>query len=287
MIQGASMQKIIFCRQIFLASLLATLGFSFITAPAWAVWSCWYWPWHDSYNPNLYDNGEAMQRYDYYTGANSQGWEYYFHGPVQNPDPWWGHCHAWAGAAVWEDPPTEPKTIGNIEFRIRDRKGLLVETYSKCADGTAYELYANDPSPGLFWRYLRDEIGGYNPMHGKSMGFVGELYYGDEVWNYPIYNYNVVYFTSQPYSGRLTIWVAVDGKPQLANTAKSYYKSFTYQFGGVYQDSRGNPTDSGWWIGQGPNSRPDAIWRPYYATTWMQYVENTQLSESALHQILK
>ena len=49
----------------------------------WAVWSSWYWPWHDSYNPNLYDPGEAMERYDDYDiGANAQSWEYQYHGPL-------------------------------------------------------------------------------------------------------------------------------------------------------------------------------------------------------------
>jgi hypothetical protein len=106
----------------------------------WAVWSCWYWPYHDSYNPNLYDADEAMERYDDYDiGANAQWWEYQYHGPPQNPDPWWGHCHAWSGASIWEAQPTTSKTLESITFRIRDRKGLMIETYDECANGYNYE----------------------------------------------------------------------------------------------------------------------------------------------------
>ena len=252
----------------------------------WAVWSSWYWPWHDSYNPNLYDPGEAMERYDDYDiGANAQSWEYQYHGPPQTPDTWRGHCHAWSGASVWEAQPTTSKTVGGILFRVRDRKGLMIETYDECANGSNYELYVDNPSPGLFWRYLRDEIRGDDPMHGHGMAFVGELYYGSEVWNYPIYGFEVNYSSSYPYSGTMTIRFSHDGDPSYADSTTLYYGTYTYQFSGVYSDGV-NPTDSGTWIGSGPYHRPDAIWRPIYPTTWMQYTSNTELDETHLSNIL-
>lgn len=253
---------------------------------AWAVWSCWYWPIHNDYNPNLYDAGEAMQRYDNYDqGANAQWWEYWYDGPPLNPDPWWGHCHAWAAAACWEAQPSTSKTLNNITFRIRDRKGLIIETYDECADGTHHELYVNDPSPGLFWRYLRHELRGDNPMHGHGMGFVGELYYGSEVWNYPVYKYEVNYSSSPPYYGTIKIWVANDNSPSYADSTYLYNSTFTYEFQGVTGDGT-DPVDSGTWVGSGPYDRPDAIWRPYYATTWTQYCKNPELDEIHLHNIL-
>ena len=228
-----------------------------------------------------------MHRYDYISGASAQNWEYNYHGPPQNPDPWWGHCHAWAAAAVWESQPEASRVVDGVKFRIRDRKGLLVETYHTCANGYSYELYADNPSPGLFWYYLRKEIKGVNSMHGKKMGFVGELYYGGEVWNYPIYRYSVTYSGTSTVSGTMKIWVAADSKPLYADSTTLYYKTFTYKFKGVKVDSSGNPRNSGTWIGSGHYYRPDAIWRPYYANTWMKYVENSQLSSDYISAILE
>ena len=183
------------------------------------IWHCWYWPYVDYLDPNLFDYNEAMDRYDAVSGANSQDWEYYYHGPGGNPDAegWWGHCHAWSGAACWERQPISSKDVGGVPFRVRDLKGLLVEMYFTCADGTKYELYSSKPSPGLFMLYLKSEIGNYNSMHGESMGFVGELYYGSEVWNYPVYKYSWhgEGNASSGYSGYVEIWAANDGDPRM------------------------------------------------------------------------
>lgn len=250
------------------------------------VWSSWYWPFHNDYNPNLYDANEAMARYDAFdVGAKSQAWEYQHHGPPQNPEPWWGHCHAWSGAACWEKQPTTEKTLNGVTFRIRDQKGLLIEMYHKCADGIYYEIFANDPSPGLFWRYLRNELRGDNAIHGHGMGFAAELYYGASVWNYPVYKYEVTYSDTPPYSGTMKIWVASDGQPSYADSTALNSRLFTYQFEGVKGDGSA-PVDSGTWLGSGPYHRPDAIWRPYPPDAWLQYVENSELDEVHLKVIL-
>jgi hypothetical protein len=280
------MNRFVWRRILACAMCSAVVLMGAVTA-GWAAWSCWYWPYHNSYNPNLYDTNEAMHRYDAISRAQARNWEYYYHGPPQNPAPWWGHCHAWAAAAVWEPQPKYAKKVNGVTFRVRDRKGLLVETYHTCANGNAYELYADNPSPGLFWYYLRKELKGINPMHGKKMGFVGELHCGSEVWNYPIYNYSVNYSGSSVRSGTMKIWVAADSKPLYADSTTLYYQTFTYRFSGVRVDSYGNPLNSGSWIGSGYYYRPDSIWRPYYANTWTKYVENSQLSSTYLSAILK
>ena len=265
--------------------------------PVWKVWSSWYWPYDDDYDPNLYDDGEAMSRYDdfvYYASGesyypDSQGWEYENHGPPQNPDPWWGHCHAWAGASVWEDQPKRKRRLEGITFWPRDRKGLIIESYFNCADGSSYEFMINNPSPGLFWRYLRDEIKGIDPMHGHGMGFVGELYYGDEVWNYPIYKYKVTYKIDE-YDylyGTMKVFVADDGEPTHADSNLLHSLVFTYYFDGV-EVYDGQPIDSGYWLGDedDPYSQPDAIWRPEYATSWTTYAANPYLEDDYLGEIL-
>ena len=254
----------------------------------WAVWSCWYWPYNDKpeLDPNLYDTYEAMWQYDHYdSGAQSQAWEKNNHGPYQGQPDWAGHCHAWSGAACWEPQPTTSRTLNGVEFWVRDLKGLLCEMYFNCANGTTYEIYEDQPTPGKFWQLLRNEIGGVNPINGQAMAFIGELYYGDQIWNYPIYYYSVDY-SGYPFSGTMTIHVASDASPAYADSTKLYYKTYTYHFLGVYLDSSNEPTDSGTWTDTGSASRPETIWRPYYADTWTKYVANTGLDALHLSNIL-
>lgn len=275
----------------------------------WNVWSCWYFPYHDDYNPNLYDDGEAMNRYDEFVyrksslNPSSQAYESAVHGMAQNPEPWWGHCHAWAGASVWEAEPSQGRTLKGVHFRIRDRKGLAIESYFNCADGYTYDFMVDKPSPGLFWRYLRQEIKGVRktpPMHGHAMGFVGELHYDwpgkpeelTEIWNYPIFAYKVVYEGTDTdvgniLDGKMRIFVANDSEPSLADSTKLSYITFTYEFKGVLV-SNGQPTDSGYWIGDenDTKSRPDSIWRPEYPKYWTTYVGNAGLEEHYLGKIL-
>ena len=277
----------------------------FLSAPALAawvdkgsvdgVWSCWYWDWMEYQGPSLFDAGDAMERFDRlvstdtYT-SDAKGWEYFNHGPPQGPDSWWGHCHAWAGAAVWERQPPRYKVVRNgatgvqVKFRVRDRKGLMCEAYYNDTEYVDFSEY--QPSPGLMWSYLRAEIKGIAPMWGKKRGFVGELYYGDEVWNYPIYKYKVVYDwdSSNGYYGYMTIWGAGDGSPGYAQSTELYSVKYTYQFWGV-ELIDGWP-DGGAWIGTEPNSRPDSIWRPQYPLTWMTYAGNEWLYDDALNVIL-
>jgi len=251
-----------------------------------AVWSNWFWPFHNAYDPNLYDEGEAMARYDAYdAGAAAQDWEYQHHGPPLNPAAWWGHCHAWAAAACWEEQPVEEKVLNGVTFRVRDQKGLLTEMYHHSADGLYYELYVGLPSPGLFWRYLREEVRGDNALHGHGMPIIGELAYGPEVWNYPIYKYHVEFSESVPHSGTITIWTADDGDPKYADSITLHAGTFTYQFKGVRGDGI-NPIDSGRWVGSGSYHRPDAIWRPYPALTWTQYAANPEIDEEHINMIL-
>jgi len=295
-------------RTIIFECLLVLTGL-FLSAPAMAarvemgsvegVWSSWYWDWVDDSDPSLFDDGDAMQRFDRLVSDSTytsyaQAWEYQYHGPPQNPDKWWGHCHAWSGAAVWERQPPRYKVVRNgatgvqVKFRVRDRKGLMCEAYYNDASGDVADFMISQPSPGVTWSWLRAEIKGKDPMWGKKRGFVGELYYGDEVWNYPIYKYKVVceWDPSSGYYGTMTLWGASDSNPGYAQSTELYSIKITYQFSGVQLDEYGMPYDGGEWIGTGQYSRPDSIWRPQYPLTWMTYAGNLWLYDDALNVIL-
>ena len=62
--------------------------------------------------------------------------------------------------------------------------------------------------------------------------------------------------------------------------------TMTYQFWGVELDEYGMPATHGDWVGTGPCSRPDAIWRPQYPSTWETYLGNPYFYNEALDVIL-
>jgi hypothetical protein len=268
-------------------------GIDFGKLPADAIpWSSWFWPWTDGNNPNLYDDDEALYRYDQYTqSSDAQGWEYDFHGPPQEPYLWYGSCHAWAGAACWEPQPTQTRSLDGIHFRIRDQKGLITAAYYECGKAINHEINASQPSPGLFWKLLQDEIQGTNPMHGQAYPLIGELSYGEEIWNHPIYRYEVNFsLIDNMADGAIKIWYTSDALPSYANGTDLYYHTTTYQFTGV-EIIGASPADSGEWIVPDdqeliPYHRPDIIWRPYRPGSWTAYAANPHLDDFHLTNIL-
>jgi len=253
----------------------------------WGVWSGWYWPFSDTEPPNLYSDDEALARFDAFAGSNSQSWEQNFHGPGSNPPDWVGHCHAWAGASVWESMPTASRVCGGVTFRPRDLAALMTEAYYN--DTLALEINLYRPSPGLFWQYLRQEIMGQNSMHGHAMAMIGNLTtYAGEVWNFPIYQYQTSYAQdgSGTYSGTLTVWFANDGSPGYADDLGLGGQTISYTFSQVSLDGSGAPLDSGWWAGTAPSQYPTAIWRPYYPGSWSDYLDNSGLDGADVSQVL-
>jgi hypothetical protein len=255
-------------------------------------WSSWFWPWMDDNDPNLYDDGETLHRYDQYTqSSDAQTWEYDFHGPPRDPEPWYGSCHAWCGAACWETQPTESRYLDGIQFRIRDQKGLMTAAYYMCGKAINHEINASQPSPGLFWKLLQDEIQGKNPMHGQAYPLIGELSYGDQIWNHPIFRYEVNFsLTDNIADGTIKIWYSSDARPSYADGTELYHHTRTYPFSGV-EINDATPTDSGEWVVPDdpdlmPHHRPDIIWRPYRPSGWTSYAANPQLDEIHLENIL-
>jgi hypothetical protein len=253
----------------------------------WGVWSGWYWPFNAALPPTLYSDDEALARYDAFAGSTAQSWELNHHGPALNQPDWAGHCHAWAGASVWESMPTAERSVGGVTFRPRDLAALMTEAYYNDTQATEVSLFR--PSPGMLWRYLRQEIKGVNPMHGHAMALIGNLtMIKGQVWNFPIYQYEVQY--SQDHngtcSGTVTLWFADDGNPAYADNLALSGATVAYNFSGVTLDGTGAPLDSGSWAGNDPTLYPTSIWRPYYAATWADYLANPALDGQHLAQIL-
>ncbi len=183
--------------------------------------------------------------------------------------------------------PVTNVVCDGVTFRPRDQAALMTEAYYN--DTLATEISTYRPSPGKLWQYLRQEIMGQNPMHGHTMALIGNLTsYIGQVWNFPIYQYQIVYSQdpSGTCSGAVTLWFADDGSPGYADSLGLSAYSFTYSFSGVTLNSSGAPVDSGGWAGNTPAQYPTSIWRPYYPTSWTNYVINTALDANHLSQIL-
>ncbi|MCS6859289.1 MAG: hypothetical protein NZT92_03080 [Abditibacteriales bacterium] len=101
-------------------------------------WAGWWWPMEDAMNPNLYDAGGPYDKYDQYvwvTTSTNPGVRSAEARPLNNgghrvytasgSDDWYGHCHAWAAAAIVESEPRLPLTKAGITFWVGDLKGLL------------------------------------------------------------------------------------------------------------------------------------------------------------------
>jgi len=111
---------------------------------------------------------------------------------------WWGHCNAWAMAAIMFQVPKEELANNGVTFNIRDQKALLIELSMRdTSDATFWwKQWSNkDEMPDKKYaagfheqlkRFLRDEQKGlmadmdFKPIR-QTTGF--------QVWNYPLLGY--------------------------------------------------------------------------------------------------
>lgn len=122
-------------------------------------------------------------------------------------DSWWGHCNAWAAAAVLFPEPTKAVDWQGIKWTVADAKGLLTEVLMDvdlAADGWAGCRYdgpgntrtypgtcdteqdaLNDVTPRQYLNMMSKHIG------TNRHGVVIDRYTGDQVWNQPVWKYDV------------------------------------------------------------------------------------------------
>lgn len=109
---------------------------------------------------------------------------------------WFGHCNAWAAAAIVEDEPRYSFEKGDVPWTAADVKALLTASWMECKssfygsrndydkDETARErTNFKDVTPSAFHIFFADQIG----IRDKS--FVIDRYTGDQVWNQPVNAY--------------------------------------------------------------------------------------------------
>jgi len=150
-------------------------------------WAGWWWPWYTRVSTHLYDTTgtlQPMSRYDTYFNqpGSAYNWEYSNHRTTDSASSWYGHCDAWSAASYLEREPSADRT----PFKMGDLEGLLTETYME----RSFDRYYDNMTPGDFWLALRKIK---NERHVVIMDLYQGSGSGDQVWNYPVYWYQLTY----------------------------------------------------------------------------------------------
>ncbi len=224
----------------------------------------------------------VLSKYDKAFGTKAANWEQANHVNAGNVQPWFGHCHAWSAASVTEKEPRDQKTFKNVQFGIGDQKGLLTSLHAqdeatsygdRFGDGRGSENPA-DITPDQVWRLLQLYI------KQRNIPLIFDMEAGDEVWNFPVYQYEVDYQVGGDgyATGTMQLVVADDDvHPDYLGTQPGIY-SYTFrckmQGGSVV-------AGSGQWTGESVNDHPDFAWYPYVARA-----ENPDIDPSKVSQIV-
>lgn len=109
---------------------------------------------------------------------------------------WWGHCNAWAAAAIMEPEPKERGAVEHngvsVEFTPGEAKALITELWmehhssfhgSRHNDPENEGLKYDDLTASAFHIYFGTQLG------QKKKSFVIDRYTGDQVWNQPVRSY--------------------------------------------------------------------------------------------------
>jgi len=149
-------------------------------------WSGYWWPYNKcglADGNTYYGHPSPLEKYELYTeGFYPRGLSNWYRATYcsESYPSWYGHCGHWALAAAWENYEIFPSVIDNIIFRVGDKKGLLTMMHTQdiaiWGDGTKAEQFH-------LWllKYIKDE----------KRAFVADTASGEEVWQYPIYKYDM------------------------------------------------------------------------------------------------
>jgi hypothetical protein len=249
-------------------------------------------PWSGSYWPiseGLLIGG-PLTKYDHITGRGAARWEYERNSPGPQVPYWFGYCHAWCSAAVMDREPIRTRTVvasdvGPIALGIGDQKGMLTACHTQDIAQHYGIRYTGEPDedpqdiyPDELWRVLRLYI------KQQSVPIVMDIEAGTEVWNYPVYAYQVSYGPDESgsqYIGEMSLWMCDDTVPPDFVGVKvvkgTYYFTFQMQGGSLVMGS-------GRWVGPSVTNHPDFAWYPHVAVAEnpeMQYAVVKELVDAS------
>lgn len=241
-------------------------------------WSGYWWP--------MRQGGLAapLGSYDQITGHASVAWERHKRPSGANVPRWFGFCHAWAASSVMEKEPTQPQTATSasgqpVQVRVGDQKGWLaachtqdvVNSYGQRFTGTETSEDYQDLCPDVLWRLLK--------LYIKEQGIplILDIEAGPEVWNYPVYAYELRYEDKDNTGqclGHLTLLMADDAVPPEYIGVKA--RRHTYQF--TFKLENGSVVmGSAQWVGASRKDHPDFAWYPQLAVAENPEVKHDQV----------
>ena len=212
----------------------------------------------------LYDDGGPMAKYDafyratYGQASGAQAAEARAHSTANPANSWWGHCHAWAAAAILTREPAYNITKGGVTFNTNDTKGLVTELYYSprytwlsgrrvdAANDTTSAAY-QDIAPAWMDYLLRYYVGYY------KYPFIMDINANSEVWNFPVFAYsrNSTALADGRENVTTTVWYS---SPDYNATGTKYFsRTYTY----TLQAGTG-----GTWTGNSVHDHPDFAWVP-------------------------
>jgi hypothetical protein len=116
---------------------------------------------------------------------------------------WWGLCHAWTPASMLEPEPQHAVTYNGVKFEVSDIKALIITLYDR-NDALMLGGRCNSdefPTGPNGERNIPNECmdvnaGAFHVILGNFLGLNDQALamdktYSSEVWNQPIYSYNV------------------------------------------------------------------------------------------------
>ncbi|RLN26350.1 hypothetical protein BBO99_00004919 [Phytophthora kernoviae] len=215
---------------------------------------------------------------------------------------WYGICHAWSPAALLEPEPNCAVEYNGVTFQPMDIKALLSEVYDGANIGTVFtgvRFYGpdSDATTDQYGRYTNASRRDLGPgfMHAALANIIGrfnasvvmDVKADAEVWNQPIYSYEVHTQTemtpteaASQYYGQSTYpfnsavqrivytetsvtWVVEsyeDGGLVASGHAANYMTTQTYTYL-LELDNEYNIL-GGEWVGNSNSDHPDFLWLP-------------------------
>uniref|UniRef100_M4BIS8 Transglutaminase elicitor n=1 Tax=Hyaloperonospora arabidopsidis (strain Emoy2) TaxID=559515 RepID=M4BIS8_HYAAE len=215
---------------------------------------------------------------------------------------WFGICHAWAPASLLEPEPNCAVEYNGVTFQPMDIKALITEVYDGAKVATVFtgarffnpagaattdkygrftDASRRDLGPGFMHVALANIIGRFNAS------VVLDVSAGAEVWNQPIYSYEVLTKTeltpsdaASQYFGEPAYPFNRDAKRIMYVETKVSWMKETFENGGLVASGRA-PTYmegkvynyllelddaynilGGEWVGESRADHPDFLWLP-------------------------
>ncbi|PHR95733.1 MAG: hypothetical protein COA78_29635 [Blastopirellula sp.] len=229
-------------------------------------WSGYWWPISEGRMLG------PLAKLDQLTGHTAMAWEQEHHPTNSDTPKWWGYCHAWSASAVMEVEPNQVRTIQlasgqQVSLSIGDQKALLAACHTRDIAHSYGDRFGDengsedkkDLSPCTLWRLLKTYV------KEQNVPLVLDVEAGPEVWNFPVYSYEIEYRprgNSGQQIAQLVLLMADDAvQPNYQGTKvrkQTYQFTFTMRNGAVVMGS-------GKWIGRSKKDHPDFAWYPYVA----------------------